>query len=108
MIRDEILKAYSKTKSMRKTAEIVNCSHTAVRKVLVGAGIISTPLTQRIAGLQAAGMSQKHIAELLGVSSSCVNANTPYQRGTYLDENKSVNALCIKAHRTKKEKTYDD
>lgn len=45
MIREDILKAYNKTKSMRKTAEIVNCSHTAVRKVLVGAGIISTPLT---------------------------------------------------------------
>lgn len=99
MIRDEILKSYSKTKSMRKTAEIVNCSHTAVRKVLVGAGIISTPLTQRIAELQATGMSQKHIAELLGVSNSCVNANSVYQRGTYLDTNKSVNAIRIREYR---------
>lgn len=86
----------------KETARKVGYSESTVRKFLVAEGIISTPLTERIRELRTAGMPQKDIAALLKVSESCVSANTPYQRGSYLGKNKSQNALAIKRCRQKK------
>lgn len=102
MIRNEVLSAYNQTKSIKETARKLGHSESTVRKILVSEGVVSTPLSERIKELRAAGMPQKDIAELLKVSESCVSANAPYQRGSYLDKNKSRNAIAIKRCRQKK------
>lgn len=97
----DVLAEYNKRKSIRATAQELGISEGVVRKVLIGYGVISTPLTRRIAEFKATGMPDKDIAELLEVSSACVNANTPYSKGTYLSATKSKNAEAIKRCRSK-------
>lgn len=103
MTQKEILSEYNRTKSMRAVSKNLNISETVVHKVLVSYGVIDTPLTRRIAELRRIGLNQKQIAEMLGVSTSCVNKNTPYERGTYLNPSTSANAERIRKHRAKKE-----
>ena len=92
MNQKEILEEYNKRKSIRATAAALNISTDAVHKTLVGYGVIDTPLTRRIAELRRIGLNQKQIAEMLEISTSCVNKNTPYERGTYLIPSKTKNA----------------
>ena len=103
MIKDEIMRSYRLTKSMRRTAAELHVSQGTVRKVLIGAGVLTSPLIKRIAELRALGMPDKDIADLLHVSTSTVCANSSYDRGTYLDNNKSHNAIIIARCRARKE-----
>lgn len=102
MTQKEILSKYNRCKSIRKTAASLGVSTAAVHKTLVGYGVIDTPLTRRIAELRRVGLNQKQIAEMLEVSTSCVNKNTPYDRGSYLTPSKSKNAENIRKHRQKR------
>lgn len=91
-----VLSTYNRRKSIKATARELGISEGVVRKHLIGAGVVETAMTRRIAELRAAGMPLKDIAELLGVSGSYVSANTPYQKGSYLTENKTCNAVRVK------------
>lgn len=102
MTQKEILAEYNKQKSIRATARVLGISTDAVYKTLVGYGVINTPTTRRIAELRRIGLNQKQIAEMLKVSTSCVNKNTPYDRGSYLTPSKSKNAENIRKHRQKR------
>lgn len=102
MTPEDVLAEYHQLQTIRATAQKLGVSHCVVRKVLIGAGIIDSPLTRSIADLRASGLSDNAIAEALGISPSWVNANTPYSRGTYLAPNKSHNAMLIKRHRHNK------
>ena len=97
-----VLSTYNKQKSIKATARELGISEGVVRKYLIGAGVVETATTRRIAELRAAGMPLKDIAELLGVSSSSVSANTPYQKGSYLTETKTYNAIKIRQCRERK------
>lgn len=97
-----VLSTYNRQKSIKATARKLGVSEGVVRKYLIGAGVVETAMTRRIAELRAAGMPLKDIAELLGVSSSSVSVNTPYQKGSYLTENKTYNAIKIRQCRARK------
>ena len=96
MTIDDVTLAYKQWGSIKETARRLEISEGVVRKCLVGCGIIDTPLTRRIAELQSQGVSQADIAQAIGVSVSCVNANTPYARGMMIDPSQTVNAQRIR------------
>ena len=98
----DILDEYNKRKSLRATASALGISESAVRKVLITYRVIDTPRIQRIAELRAAGMPSKDIAELLNISLSCVDVNSPYSRGTYLNPSTTKNAIWIRDWREKR------
>lgn len=103
MIEQDILALHRQGLSIRGISERIGVSTGVVRKVLIGAGLLDTPLIQRVAELRRAGMPQKDIAALLGISTSAVAANSPYERGgSYLNDNKSLSALRTKASRERK------
>ena len=102
MTQKEILSEYNRTKSMKAVSRNLKISETVVHKVLVAYGVIDTSLTRRIAELRRVGLSQKRIAEILGISTSNVNKNTPYERGTYLNPSTSANAERIRKCRATK------
>lgn len=102
MIEQDILAKKRLGLSGKAIARELGVSECVVRKVLIGAGYIDTPRTRRVAELRRAGMPQEDIAELLHISVTCVGANLPYERGSYLNGNKSVNAMRIKKCRAKK------
>ena len=97
-----VLSSYNRRKSIKANARELGASGGVVRKHLIGAGVVETAMTRRIAELRAAGMPLGDIAELLGVSSSSVSVNTPYQKGCYLTANKTYNAIKIRQCRERK------
>lgn len=99
----DILDEYNKRKSIRAAAAALDISQSVVRKVLITYRVIDSPLIRRIAELRAAGMPNKDIADLLKVSTSCVDANSSYSRGTYLNPSMTVNAIRIRDWRQKKQ-----
>ena len=108
MTPTKILEIYRRRQTIKATAREAGCSEGVVRKVLVGAGIIKTPLTERIAELRNAGMTQSDIAELLGLSDTCINVNTPYIGKSYLDKNKTLNAIRIAKWRKRKKENIQN
>ena len=102
MMIEKIAESYRLTKSMKRTAQDLNISEVTVRKALVTVGVYKSPLVTRIAELRAAGMPPKDIASLLKCGASKVCALSPYTKGSYLDDNKSVNAERIKKCRERK------
>lgn len=104
MTIDDVTIAYKQWGSIKETARRLEVSEGVVRKCLVGCGSIDTPLTRRIADLRSQGVAQADIAQAIGVSVSCVNANTPYDRGMMIDPSQTVNAQRIRKCRANKPK----
>lgn len=102
MNEKQVRDAWNRRKSIKGTARELGVSHGVVKKHLIALGIYKTPLTERIAKLYAAGMPPSDIAEHLGISSTTVCCNMPYIKTSYLDKNKTVNAMRIKKCREKK------
>lgn len=103
----EILDEYNRRKSIKGTAKSLGISDGVVRKTLITYRVIDSPQIQRIAELRAAGMPGNAIAELLGVSESCVAANSPYERGTYLNPSQTPNSERIRKCRERKKNSSE-
>ena len=90
MTTEDVLMEYRKRLSIRETARELDTSEGAVRKCLITHGEIETAMTRRIGALLQEGRSQKEICGMLGISSSCVNANSPYERGIQIESSQTV------------------
>ena len=90
MTTEDVLMEYRKRLSIRETARELDISEGAVRKCLITHGEIETAMTRRIGVLLQEGRSQKEICGMLGISSSCVNANSPYKRGMQIEPSQTV------------------
>lgn len=104
MTTEDVVAEYQKWNSIKEMARRLDVDHGVVRKCLITHGLLETPLTQEIAGLMAAGIPQKEIAEQLGLSYSWVNANSPYERGIMITPSQTDNAKRIRKCREKKNK----
>ena len=90
MTTEDVLIEYRKRLIKRRTARELDISEGAVRKRLITHGEIETAMTRRIGALLQEGRSQKEICGMLGISSSCVNANSPYERGIQIEPSQTV------------------
>ena len=90
MTPEDVLMEYRKCLSIRETARALDVSGGVVRKCLITHGEIETAMTRRIGALLQEGRSQKEICGILGISSSCVNANSPYERGMQIEPSQTV------------------
>lgn len=102
MTTEDVVEEYQKRNSIKDTARRLDVSHGVVRKCLISHGMFETPLTQEIAELIQAGVSQKEIAAQLSISPSWVNVNTSYERGIMITPSHTVNAQRIRECRKKK------
>lgn len=102
MVYQQILDHYKICGSIKQTAAELQIGEPAVRKVLITEGIWTSPRIEMIMSLREAGLNDREIAEKLHISISCVNNNSPYSKGTYLEIEKSLNAQRIKKCREKK------
>lgn len=103
----EILDEYNQKKTIKGTAKSLGISDCVVRKTLITYRVIDSPRIQRIAELRAAGMPGNAIADILGVSRSCITSNSPYQRGTYLNPSQTPNAQRIRKCRGRRKKSAE-
>lgn len=102
MTTEDVIAEYQKWNSIKETARRLDVSHGVVRKCLITHGLLETPLTQTVAELIEAGVPQNEIAEQLGISTTWVNINTPYERGIMITPSQTVNAQRIRKCREKK------
>lgn len=93
---------YAEYGTIKQTARIIGVSPQTVKRLLISQGVYSTPLTQRVEALRALGKTDAQIAGEMGISVKWVIANTPYTRGTYKGEKKTLNAQHIAACRQRK------
>lgn len=100
----QIEEYYEHCASIRQTAEAFGISPQKCRRMLISAGVYTTPLASKIAELYEQGVAAEQIAKILGMRAKTVLAYTPYTKGVYNDDNPSKNALAIRRHREKHEK----
>lgn len=104
MTTEDVVREYSKRQSIRETARELEISQSVVRKCLITHGLLETQRTRDIALLEKAGKTRTEIADALEISTSCVDANSAYVRGTYLKPSTTKNAEAIRRHRARKTK----
>lgn len=98
----DIIAAYREHPTIYAASKKCNCSRDIVRRVLLAAGLISSPRAEEVRTLLSAGLSIGQIAERLGCTVSAVYNYAPYIRGCHADYVPTANALRIRKHRAKK------
>lgn len=98
-----IIAAYRDHPTIYTAAKRCGCSRSVARRVLLSAGLISSPLIEQVRTLRSAGLSTSEIAERLHCSPRTIANYTPYQRGCRADYPPTPNALRIRKCRSKKQ-----
>ncbi|MEX1551775.1 DNA-binding response regulator [Enterococcus sp. C50] len=80
---DVIVHTYLNSSSIRETAIHHNMSRQKVRKILITAGVYSTPQSIKVNELLDNGYTTQEVAEKLDISVGTVNNLTSYRRGEY-------------------------
>jgi transposase len=100
-MQDRIITTYNALESLNATAKACGVSVKTVYKVLCSAGVYPSEQAERVNRL-AETMSIDEIANRLNITPKTVRSYLPYTRGTYLTDNKSINAQRIAACRERK------
>ncbi len=98
---DRILTAYDALKSVRAAAKAAGVSVKTALKVLISNGVYPTPQAELVNRL-AQTLTVDEIANRLNITPKTVRTYLPYTKGTYLTEDKSINAQRIAACRERK------
>ncbi|MDK4353515.1 DNA-binding response regulator [Enterococcus thailandicus] len=80
---DDIVHTYLNSSSIRETAIHHNMSRQKVRKILITAGVYSTPLSVKINELLNSGYTTQEVAKKLAISVGTVNNLSAYRKGEY-------------------------
>lgn len=91
--------------NMSEVAEHFGITRAKVNKILITVGVIDSPLHRDIMALKAEGYDNDEIASALGVSSTTVKINIPYEKVIYNGEEKSAGAVYVEEYR-KREKIF--
>lgn len=103
MDAEKIVAAWMSTKSVRQASLEAEVSAKTVVKVLVSNGILPTQRAQEIAHM-AEAMPVEEIAAALGTTVKNIKNYLPYTKGSYLGDDKTVNAVRIRECRERKQK----
>ena len=105
-MKDRIINTYDLLKSVNATAKSVGVSTKTVLKTLCTAGIYPTEQAELVNRL-IVNHTQEEISNRLSIKVKTVQSYLPYSKGTYLTEDKTVNAQRIAACR-KRKKTREE
>lgn len=103
--KEQIIALYKQCQSIKQTARDLQISHNLARRVLIEAGLYTSPRAQQISALYEAGLSPQEIGERLSISHSAVADYLPYVKGYTKSAHKTQNARRIAAWRSKKEES---
>jgi adenylate cyclase class IV len=79
----EVIRLYRRYNNLRKTAAEAGISPQKTRKILVTAGVYSTPTTQKIREMYSRGYGAEEISKVTGLGLKAVNSYMPYSKGIY-------------------------
>ena len=77
------------------------CSFSKARKILIHAGLYQSKRSLEINQYINDGLSLKEIADKLNITLQTINSHLKYNKGIYLDENPTKNAISIRKYRSK-------
>lgn len=100
-ILNQIIKKFLTCESIKQTALALNTSIHLVRKMLISAGIYSTPRSIQVQKLFDEGLTLSEIAAQLKLSRGYVDSLLPYTRGCYLRADKTYNAFSVRRSKAK-------
>lgn len=98
----DIVSYYKECESLRKVSKKYGISYKSVTKILVSNGVYPEGRASDIHNLMLSGLTVDEIAAKLKISWKAVVAYLPYSKGSYLTNDKTINALHIQAHRARK------
>lgn len=100
-MQDRIINTYNALGSLNATAKACGVSVKTALKVLCSAGVYPSEQAERVNRL-AETLSVDEIANRLNITPKTVRAYLPYTKGTYLTDDKTINAQRIAACRERK------
>lgn len=100
-MQDRIINTYNTLESLNATAKACGVSVKTALKVLCSAGVYPSEQAERVNRLTET-LNVDEIANKLNITPKTVRAYLPYTKGTYLTEDKTVNAQRIAACRKRK------
>lgn len=99
-----VAESYCYHKTIRGTAKECGLSPAVTRKLLITAGLYANDTSIAVSELRREGFTKDEICDMLKISPSAFNACTPYEKGSYLTDVKTSNAIRIQKCRDKKQK----
>lgn len=102
MDTQDIISYYNECESLRKVSQKYGISYKSVTKILVSNGVYPEGRASDIHNLLLSGLTVDEIAAKLKISKRAVESYLPYSKGSYLTDNKTINALHIRAYRARK------
>lgn len=104
---ETILSTYRKTESIRETAIQHDMSRMKVRKILITAGVYSTPKSLKVNELIDEGLTAQEIAKEMQISVGSVNNLSAYRKGEHNSKSPSKSALNARKWREKNKTSTD-
>lgn len=95
----EIIAAYHDHPTIYTAAKRCGCPRQVARRVLISAGLYSTPRTQQVQAMLSSGLTVDQVAAALGVTRTAVVCNMPYSLGCRADAIPSAHALRMRKYR---------
>ena len=93
MTTEQVVNYYNMCQSIAETGRYFDISDQKVRRMLIGTGAYTTPLSKKILKMYNGGMSPEEIGVQLNLSRSTVFANLPYTKGQYNADCPTKNAI---------------
>ena len=84
---------YLSNNSIKKTSCILDISRSKVKKILISIGLYESNISNSIVELKNKGYKKDEICELLKISPSFYNENTPYDKCLYNQNERSKTAI---------------
>lgn len=101
MTAEQVVDYYNICQSIAETARNFGISDQKAKRILIGAGVYTTPLSKKVLKLHNKGVNPEEIGERLKLSRSAVFANLPYSKGQYNADIPSENAIRIRKCRNR-------
>lgn len=98
---DAICAEYKSAGAIGPVASTFSVSHQTARRILINAGLYSSPTSEKIRRMYESGKTVEEISAELKKTRAFVIAYLPYRKGLYIGENKTKNAIYIKKSRGK-------
>lgn len=101
------LRLHEQGLSIAGIARRIKISEQKVRKILITAGAWSSHLSLKIAEMRENGESVDEIAKTLEMTRNAILSYLPYEKGMHYAEYPTINALRIRACRSRKKEDGD-
>lgn len=100
-IESKVIAGYKQGHSLRQIAVDTNLGYSKCRKILITAGLYTSPMADKVRELAEQGLSKEEIAQILRCKPKTIESYIPYTKCVYNSDAPTINAQRIRKHRAK-------